>query len=568
MFDWCERLLDYGVARADVHRADGRELWHLFEQAHHKEPAHPDYLLRYLAEDSRRWRLDLRYFQGQDAPVYEVTSTDLSDERWTLRAWHADRWLRAAQNRFAARDIETARPDLWASDDPSAELPGETQTGNANLLAFVTDGWLDNGTSPHYDDLRRLNDGLRERGRRALVSYLCHMDRVPLPWQPGQFATTPGDLSDLLLLDVDAGLHERASRIEEATGTPVTPTTREGLTTLGRPEYAAQPTWLAAIPQNTAAGPGVGDGPAAAGTARSLAAAAAAGAAQPDSLPLWMEAAIKLGTRFVRVAAAGPPEAALWFVPHGAEPDGMCCRECGRDHPAGVDEYYFWLIDTQVYIYSADTDASDNADASFSGSYQLGFQDSYYDQFQQQSAEWDDEDQVPPLLAKWRPGPAVRLAWCRVHNGEFGQPRRSEGYVAVDVPPDLLFLGRAEDSLYFEVTGSAPLPPGYGSGGDGSGNGDPSPPGFRYDLPSDEVVALPPGPRAARTHRDVPGRAAVVSVLRLRRARRPAVPRIVVLDFAGRGRGAADPLRARTGAAVVPARVRPAAAGLYLDALS
>ena len=225
------------------------------------------------------------------------------------------------------------------------------------------------------------------------------------------------------------------------------------------------------------------------GTARSLAAAVAAGSAQPESLPLWLESAMKLGTRFVRVAAAGVPQAALGFVPHGEESRGACCRECGRDHLAGVDEYYFWLIDTQVYANPADSSSSpDGSDgAGFTGSYQFGFQDSYYDQFQQQSAEWDDEDQVPPLLAKWQPGPAVRLAWCRVHNGEFGQPRRSEEFIAVDKQPDLVFLGRAWDSLYFEVTGSAPLPPGYGHDGDG----DSSPPGFRYDLPSDHAVALP-----------------------------------------------------------------------------
>ena len=135
-------------------------------------------------------------------------------------------------------------------------------------------------------------------------------------------------------------------------------------------------------------------------------------------------------------------------------------------------------------------------DASFTGSYQFGFQDSYYDQFQQQSAEWDDEDQVPALLARWQPGPAVRLAWCRVHNGEFGPPRRSEGYVALTGGqlPDLMFLGRAWDSLYFEVIGAQPAT------GDGDG-GDTSPPGFRYDLPADHAVALPevlqPSPPAA-----------------------------------------------------------------------
>jgi hypothetical protein len=633
MFDWWERLFDYAAARADVRRRGGRPLWHLFEEAQDKQPAHPGYLLRHMAADARHWQLDLRYFQGQNSPVYEVTSADLADDRWTLRAWHADRWLRAAQARFAARDIETARPDLWASDDPSAELPGETQTGNASLAAFVTDGCLENGAPRRYDDLRRLNDGLRDRGRRALIAYLCQLNRVPLPWQPGQFATAPGDLSDLLLLDVEAGLREKASRIEEAItavqsfirrsrlglepGWRVTrefarlwdsrfetyriwerargrelyqenwvewdelakarrieafrflesqlrtssltlaapgglawwaddhqalehapellqrrvpseiralSTEREGLTTLGRPEYAAQPTWLAAIPQPSAPG-GTGTGGTGTGgtgtggtgtggtgtgrtgtgrtgtTAESLAAAAAAGSTQSQSLPLWMESAVKLGTRFVRVAAAGVPQAALEFVRHGEEPRGACCRECGREHPAGVDEYYFWLINTQVYTNvddtspqgssTDDTGTPGSGDASFSASYQFGFQDSYYDQFQQQSAEWDDEDQVPSLLAKWQSGPAVRLAWCRVHNGEFGPPRRSEGYVAVGEPPDLTFLGRAGDSLYFEVTGSAPLPPGYGADADGSGDGDPSPPGFRYDLPTDQAVALP-----------------------------------------------------------------------------
>ena len=92
-------------------------------------------------------------------------------------------------------------------------------------------------------------------------------------------------------------------------------------------------------------------------------------ARQPESLPLWMESAIKLGTRFVRVAAAGVPQAALGFAPHGAGSPGACCRECGREHPAGVDEYYFWLIDAQVYSYTDDTSTSGDGDASFTGSY-------------------------------------------------------------------------------------------------------------------------------------------------------------------------------------------------------
>ena len=147
-----------------------------------------------------------------------------------------------------------------------------------------------------------------------------------------------------------------------------------------------------------------------------------------------------------------------------------------------VDEYYFWLVDSQFYAYTDDTDAQ-SGDASFTGSYQFGFKDSYYDQYQQQSAEWDDEDQVPQLLAKWQPSPAVRLAWCRVHHDQFQQPRKSEGYVPISAPADLIFLGRAGDSVYFQVSGgTTPPPPGYT---------DNSPPGFRFDLPSDRAIALP-----------------------------------------------------------------------------
>jgi hypothetical protein len=626
MFDWWERLFDYTIVRDDVRRRDGRPVWHLFEEALDKQPADPGYLLRHLDADERHWQLDLRYFQGQNSQVYEVTSADLCDDRWTVRAWHADRWLRAAQYRFAAPDIETARPDLWASDDPSALVQGETQTGNANLLAYVTEGCLDGGEPRRYDELRLLNDGLRERGRRALIAYLCHGDRLPLPWQPGQFATTPGDLSDLLLLDVEAGLYEKASRIEEACSAaqafvrrsrlglepewPVTskfaqlwqtrfetyrtwtrarhreqhrenwiewdeiararrveafrflesqlrtstltlaapggmdwwadderglehapellqrrvpshiralpaplvpppppsqslsqpssqsssqpaPTTREGFTILGSPDWTGQPTWLAAVqqPRTPQTGSGTsgtadtsGTAPGTSGTVRSLATATVDGSAAPQTLPLWMQAAMKLGTRFTRVAAAGIPEAASRFVP----PPGP--------FGGGVDEYYFWLIPAQVYTPCADNSSSATGDSTFTGTYQFGYQDPYYDEVQQQSDEWDDPTQVPQLLASWLPGQAVRLAWCRVHDGQFGQPRRSTECVPVDGQPDLVFLGRAWDSLTFEVSQTTPPQPPSTSGS-----------GFRYDLASDQAVALPevlPAPNPTTTYPD------------------------------------------------------------------
>jgi Tc toxin complex TcA C-terminal TcB-binding domain len=561
LFDWWERLTDYAAARADVRHRAGRHLWHLFEEARDRQPVPPDPLLRHLGADARHWPLELRYFQDQASAVYDVTSADLADERWVLRAWHADRWLRAAQRRFAATGIEAARPDLWASDDPGTTVPGASQAGNAGLLAYVTGGCLGHAGPRRYDDLCRLNDGLRERGRRALTAYLCQRDRVPLPWQPGAYAASATDLSSLLLLDVEAGLREQASRIEDACaaaqalvsrimlglepGWPVTREFRrlwqdrfqtyqgwqrarrrelyrenwigwdevagarrveafrflesrlrsatltmaapggldwwtddytdladapgllqrrepssllaippgqpssgvEGLTVLGLPRRAAQPSWLATVPPSA-------DG------VRELTAAAESDASGPaETLPLWLQAAARFGTGFVRVAAAGIPDAA-----------GGPGRDEGQR--GEVDEYYFWLVSGLAYDSPADSSSSPDGGGSFDGTYESGFQDPYYDQVQQQSTAWDDDSQVPSLLAQWQPERTVRLAWARVRDGEFGQPRRSQECVAVTQQPVLTFQGRGWDSLYF----------GLGAG---------SASGFRYDLAADDAVALP-----------------------------------------------------------------------------
>jgi hypothetical protein len=611
MFDWWERLFDYTVVRKQVHRRCKDPLWHIFEEAQVNPPGDPAELLRHIGAEPSYWNLDLNYYQDQNTAIYSVKDMDLQDDRWLVRVWRSDRWIRCMMDCFHSTDISKARPDLWASDDPSVPVPasGVTQTGNANLLAFANNACF-NEQPRRYSVIKRLNDGLRERGRKALVSYLCSSNRVQLPWSATAFATRPADLSDLLLLDVETGVCEKSSRVEQAitavqtfvrrclmglepnwttgrsferlwasrfqtyhiwkrcktreiyrenliewtergkarrieafrfletelrnsTLTVLAPggddwwqddfkslehqpkliqkrvpseiepliAPREGFATLGSPEYANEPTWLAAVSQSSGSSDGGGgtapsDGgvsPAADGTAidsapvatvPKLAAAAAAGSSQPVALPLWMESAMKLGTRFLRVAAAGVPQSSLQFKPHDDEgANSACCRECGYDHPVFVDEYYFWLIDTEFYNYTDQTDAQSNPDVSFTGSYQFGFQDSYYDSFQQQSAEWQEEDQVPSLLAKWTPNRAVRLAWCRIHNGQFGQPRKSDDYVAVTSPADLAFMGRGGDSLYFMVTGDPPVPTGF--------DADPEPPGFRYDLPTDEAIGTP-----------------------------------------------------------------------------
>lgn len=191
-----------------------------------------------------------------------------------------------------------------------------------------------------------------------------------------------------------------------------------------------------------------------------------------------------MGTRFVRVAVAGEPPAITEFAPRPALPDASCCVECGRPHPPNVDEYYFWLMDSRHFT-------EQEQDAAWGTSTDAEAED--VDNF---LSDWHRPEQRPGLL-HWASEPMVHLAWCRVHNGEFQQPRRShegvrinDGAVAAGTP-QLRYLGRAADSLYFEVDGGQapigfPAPP---------APDEPEPavdaPGFRYDMAPDAAVVLP-----------------------------------------------------------------------------
>ncbi len=214
---------------------------------------------------------------------------------------------------------------------------------------------------------------------------------------------------------------------------------REELDLLGTPERHARPSWLAAD--------------------------------SPDSskrLPLWVQAAIRLGVKFVRVAAAGEPPASTPFEPGRPGDEPGCCLQCGKQHPPVIDEYYFWLMDSRYYDkVKQDADwgtTSDNPES-----------------------DWHRKEKLPGLL-HWRSEPMVHLAWCRLHNGELQQPRRSfEGVrIADGRKPELGYLGRAGDSLSFRVDGGV-APPGHPAQPDST-----TPePGFRYDLATDTAVVLP-----------------------------------------------------------------------------
>ncbi len=619
LFDWWERLWDYSVMRRETRPARERPAWLLFYEASERQPDDPPQLVRHLGVDIRHAHLVLNYF-GMPAS-YLVTTPDLEDERWAVRIWQGEKWIRKLRRNFFEEWIGAARPHLWASDDPSVEFGLPLVSGNANLTKFIQDGYFENNDPRRYQDLTLLNDGLRDRARDALLAYLCRMDRVALPW--GGHAEVSRDMSDLLLQDVEVGTCQRASRIEEAItavqtfiqrarlglepGFVVTPAFAllwdrhfatfytwqickrheiyrenfidleelqkarkteafqflehelrratltvpipggleywpgfrppiypgltvlqarepseiqfltpgplpEGLDLMGTPESDARPSWLAPIhregrrtrdgeePSGENRDDDVGgrDVPPPTGDAtapprvRALSVVADGTRLTPDDLaklPLWIQAAIRLGVRFIRVAAARTPPASTNFSPRHVGPEG-CCVDCGRVHPALIDEYYFWLQDSR-YFDAIAQNAELGAEAPD-------------DPTNDTTSDWHRAVKVPTAL-NWDSDPMVHLFWCRFHNGEFWQPRRSDEGVRIDPAglagqlPQLDFKGRVVDSLRFEVTGGV-APPGFGE--PSLPNFDPTPSGFRYDMATDSAVVLPllvapPAPVAA-----------------------------------------------------------------------
>ncbi|HEX9597291.1 MAG TPA: neuraminidase-like domain-containing protein, partial [Anaerolineales bacterium] len=204
LFDWWERLFDYVDMRTHTQAASERPVWLLFHEAAEAHEDNPAHLLRHMGVDHSHADRVLTYYLG-----HKVTSSDLEDERWAIRVWRTEMWIDALMAAFFCQnnDIRPARPDLWAGNAP-------LETANLNLTRFVRRGLIENGELRRYAEIKALNDALRLRARTALFAYLCGMDRVALPW--GGHAKRPKELSELLLIDVEVGICEKASRVEEA----------------------------------------------------------------------------------------------------------------------------------------------------------------------------------------------------------------------------------------------------------------------------------------------------------------------------------------------------------------
>ncbi|RSZ60449.1 insecticidal toxin complex protein [Massilia atriviolacea] len=568
LFDWFERLADYAAMRRAVARQSGRQAWLTFVEASNQQPDDVLPLLLDLGIDLDHAPLLLEFHSGL-APDWLM----LADDRWANRVWRASLWVRQLLRHVVPLDLGAATPGLWAADADAA-LAG----ANAGLTAFYRNGMIERGHPRRYADIDTLNNALRERARSALLAYLTAQDRVALPFAPGSHARTPNDLSALLLLDVEAGICQKASRIEEAIGAvhafverarlslePTLPVTAafsrawdklfaslatwqacrrrtlysenyvewaehgeaarteafrllerelrsatfsapapggkeywpgphwpahpgiapmqqrepsqlaqlaqpENLGLTGRPERHARPSWLAASQRQFG---NRDDRPTPLPDQDHDLSTQVPGDAQAQRLPLWIEAAVRLGTRFLRIAAAGEPSAWSRFAPSHAAP-ASCCAQCGEVHAPVMDEYYFWLEDGSYH-----DPASLNPDQPA-----LPQDAAWGSTANDATSDWHRADKLPKLLA-WPSRKMVRLAWCRVHNGQFQTPRYSDGGAHVSDAPGqarLEFAGRERDTLRFTITHAGPLP---------QGHADSSPWGFRYDMAPDSAVVLP-----------------------------------------------------------------------------
>jgi hypothetical protein len=525
LFDIWERLFDYTYLRKALESHNPRRLreplWLLFHEASEDLPVNG--LIRRLGVEPQTASIVLTYFKG-----HSVGPENLTSERWAIRVWKSHMWIDKVQKRFFTKSLHSARPDLWASDDPNEPIVPDKMSGNKNLVTFVQKSCIQDG-SVRLDDIKYLNDGLRERARTALISWLCAMQRVAVGTK---FATTPEDLSSLLLQDVQVYPCERSSRIgdaitavqtfvlrskiglEDSTGKmwdnqfatfekweahqrrslykedwvqweelqvarkseafkffelqlkrfnhsmPISnkflpwaadmlplpldsiqstdhaslntsSTVNQAITLLAQPEQASRPSLLASIKLPN--------------TPSDIFSTIDSKSTMPTptepSLPLWFQGAVRLGTAFIRVAAAAIP-------PAGS---------------AVMDEYYFWIVEGKRFSH---WDMVQNAD--------IGTESS-----NPAASNWDpplhenDTNNIPVLL-HWKARPRYHLFWTRIHHGVFEPPRRSEQGVPLGLKdtPEFKFSGRTVDSLYFSILEKENR-------------------GFRYDIATDSAVVLP-----------------------------------------------------------------------------
>ncbi|KAB5542517.1 insecticidal toxin complex protein [Coniochaeta sp. 2T2.1] len=591
MFDWFERIFDYARLRKWVRAVCERPVWLVFFHSDSDSPQPVSQLVRYLDVEIALAQLVLEYFEA--GGVWKLSDANdvqlLTDERWVTRVWLAGRYVHRLRQHFYAptSELTYCRPALWASS-PNANVVIEGTTGNQNLTRFVERVCLSKTDAPPRLSLViTLNDALRLHARSALLSW------ADFEGYPSRY------LGDTLLIDVEAGIDETTTRLDDAVATAQRFMQRvvlgleadyfsasdallkrwecelssfdrwqaaqrrkwyaenwvqweeagklevcegfqslkkflgagvstlalpernlywqdegkdlppsgamqissaqkfglserrqaadEGLRLLGTPDHSGRPTWLASLPALAREFPGDGGGRREAheltnsiGPTHDAKAAQVIvpGSASLDHIPLWIQSAVRLGARFLRIAASGLPIASAYT---SKTKPAFCCQ-CQKDHPPVIDEYYFWLEDARRYE-PVDAPAPQNADQhSTTPGIEQPLEGSapQIDPRTREADPTSDWDVPTPQMLSWRSRPLVHLRWTRVHMGLLLDPRRStEGIPLMETQledVEFEYGGRGFDSLFFSVIGATTDDSSYG---------------FRYDIASDSAVVLP-----------------------------------------------------------------------------
>lgn len=544
MADWFIRLFDYTQLRYEARLAASEPpVVNCFIEAqedHLSGINDPANLIRHLGISMDHADQVLNYLALNDidpnlSTPYTVTNEDLFNEIWAIRLSRAEQWLDRIACKISVKDIRILRPDLVASENPAFLYPGQTVTGNQNLSYFVRSCLIENAEPRLYKDLEELNNGLRLRANQALIEYLTHLNRVEFPWAVGTFATSPKDLSAILLLDVDPGICQKSSRIENAISAvqryvmratlglePALPMSAQFSQAWDK-KFASYQAWKRCkfselYPENWIRW-------------QKLEETQHSGVyqffeqklrqnkltvARPGGLVYWPASdlpphdgvSILQNKEASQLQLLSPAQQGFDLL---GQPDAagagswLASLHSGTvPNTAGTAEWSFWQEAARIGVpfvaipgagippASSSWDcSSDTACCTDCGAPEHACIPTYYfwlvDKrgyeaiFQHVDWAWQDPAEVPTLL-NWGSKPMVRLAWASVVDGKMGQMRWSSEGVRVSGTTGLKFLGRFDDLFQFEVVGGL-APVGY-----------PPPPsvvGFLYNLAGDEAIVLP-----------------------------------------------------------------------------
>lgn len=213
------------------------------------------------------------------------------------------------------------------------------------------------------------------------------------------------------------------SQLDDLQSVELVSLTASGSSLIGQPRHSGQLSLLAQLPADNTDAIRKLDG-----AGQPSGANDKASAVQKGQLPLWEEAAVKLGTTFVQVAAASTPIATGSFEP-----------SAGLNGAANtIDEFFFWLTPGRSFN---DEDAKQN----------LTLGQTPPDP----ACDWDPTRGKLGNLLQWNARNVFYLNWCRVRSGQVGVARQSDQAIehgGLDTPL-LGFVGRKADFLLFSING-------------------------------------------------------------------------------------------------------------------